>query len=103
MEDTKNLKQAIVDEHYIDYCLHHQGLGQEDEDDLRDKKKRRRDEGPDGVPADEAVPQVPGLPQDYDPFTEPQRKHVEEFKEAFNHYSRVLQYVLTKVTKGEVY
>eukprot|EP00971_Amphidinium_carterae_P049491 975006-Amphidinium_carterae.2 len=64
---------------------------------------RRRNEGQDGVPADEAVPQVPDLPQDYDPFMEVQRKHVNEYKEAFHHYSRILQYVLTKVTKGEVY
>eukprot|EP00971_Amphidinium_carterae_P083217 1646863-Amphidinium_carterae.1 len=80
MEDTKNLKQSIVDEHYIDYVLHQQGMGQEDEDDIRDKEveritrehardvtspilrrnaelaRRRRDDGPDGVPTDEAVP-----------------------------------------------
>eukprot|EP00971_Amphidinium_carterae_P137823 2731501-Amphidinium_carterae.1 len=72
MEDTKILKQAIVDEHYIDYMLHQQGLGQEDEDELRDKEvdritrehardvtgpilrcnaelaRRRREDGPDG-------------------------------------------------------
>eukprot|EP00971_Amphidinium_carterae_P236046 4684866-Amphidinium_carterae.1 len=120
MEDMKILKQAIVDEHYVDYILHQQGLGQEDEDELRKKEveritrehardvtgpilrrnaelaRRRREDGPDGVPADEAVPQAPGLPQGYDPFTDEQRKHVDEFKEAFNHYSRVLQYVLTK-------
>eukprot|EP00971_Amphidinium_carterae_P193088 3832066-Amphidinium_carterae.1 len=80
MEDTKNLKHSIVDEHYIDYCRHNQGLGQEDEDDLKDKEverltrehardvtapilrrnaenARRRRDGDDGVPADEAVPQ----------------------------------------------
>eukprot|EP00971_Amphidinium_carterae_P041876 822977-Amphidinium_carterae.1 len=131
MEDTKAMKQSIMDGHYIDYCLHQQGLGQEDEDDIKDKElerltrehaqdrmlddvemekmlaQRRRDEGPDGVPADEAVPQVPDLPQDYEPFTPNHQKHIEEFTEAFNHYtsdySIVLQYVLTKVTKGEVY
>eukprot|EP00971_Amphidinium_carterae_P277940 5517249-Amphidinium_carterae.1 len=127
MEDTKNLKQSIVDEHYIDYVLHQQGLGQEDEDDIRDKElerirrehardvtspilrrnaelaSRRREDGPDGVPADEAVPSIPDLPQGYDPFTDAQRQHVNKFKEAFMHYSRVLQYVLTKTTKREVY
>eukprot|EP00971_Amphidinium_carterae_P194568 3861014-Amphidinium_carterae.1 len=36
------------------------------------------------------------LPQDYEPFTANQRKHINEFTEAFNHYSRVLQYILTK-------
>eukprot|EP00971_Amphidinium_carterae_P236810 4699998-Amphidinium_carterae.1 len=41
MEDTKILKQTIVDEHYIDYMLHQQGLGQKDEDELRDKKYER--------------------------------------------------------------
>eukprot|EP00971_Amphidinium_carterae_P318444 6329525-Amphidinium_carterae.1 len=30
--------------------------------------QRRRDEGQDGVPADEAVPAVPDLPRDYDSF-----------------------------------
>eukprot|EP00971_Amphidinium_carterae_P111739 2212986-Amphidinium_carterae.1 len=39
----------------------------------------------------------------FQPFTEEQQKHIDEFTEAFNHYSRVLQYILTKVTKGEVY
>eukprot|EP00971_Amphidinium_carterae_P057173 1130502-Amphidinium_carterae.1 len=72
MVDTKILKQAIVDEHYIDYILHQQGLGQEDEDELREKgveritrehargvtgpilrrnaelARRRREDGPDG-------------------------------------------------------
>eukprot|EP00971_Amphidinium_carterae_P216610 4300057-Amphidinium_carterae.1 len=85
MDDTKAMKQSIADEHYIDYCLHNQGLGQEDEDDLKDKEverltrehtrdvtapilrrnaenARRRRDGDDGVPADEAVPQVPDLP-----------------------------------------
>eukprot|EP00971_Amphidinium_carterae_P287498 5706673-Amphidinium_carterae.1 len=51
---------------------------------------RRRRDNEDGVPADEAVPPVPDLPQDYDPLTTSQRQHVNEFKEAFNHYSRVL-------------
>eukprot|EP00971_Amphidinium_carterae_P115664 2291088-Amphidinium_carterae.1 len=126
MEDTKAMKQSIVDAHYTDCCLHQQGLGQEDEDDLKDKEterttrehardiapilrrntvkaRRRRDEGEDGVPADEGVPAVLALPQDYEPFTANQGKHIEEFTEAFNHYSRDLQYILTKVTKGEVY
>eukprot|EP00971_Amphidinium_carterae_P345485 6486472-Amphidinium_carterae.1 len=127
MDDTKHRTTAIMDDHYIDYMLRAQGLGQEDEDYIRDKEVeimtrehardvtapilrrntelalRRRSEGKDGVPADEAVPQVPDLPQDYDPFTDVQRKHVNEYKDAFHHYSRVLQYVLTKVTKGEVY
>eukprot|EP00971_Amphidinium_carterae_P262306 5202904-Amphidinium_carterae.1 len=80
MKDTKDMKTAIVDEHYIDYMLHQRGLGQEDEDAIREKEiekmtrehardvtapilrrnaelaGRRRD-GDDGVPADEAVPQ----------------------------------------------
>eukprot|EP00971_Amphidinium_carterae_P075150 1485458-Amphidinium_carterae.1 len=119
MEETKGMKQAIVDMHYIDYCLHQQGLGQENEEDLKDKElerltrehardvtapilrrnaenARRRRDGDDGVAADEAVPQVPDLPQDYDSFTENQRKHINEFTEAFNHYSRVLQYILKR-------
>eukprot|EP00971_Amphidinium_carterae_P236178 4687171-Amphidinium_carterae.1 len=41
MEDTKNLKTAIVDEHYIDHLLHQQGMGQEDEDDVREKEIER--------------------------------------------------------------
>eukprot|EP00971_Amphidinium_carterae_P312175 6204964-Amphidinium_carterae.1 len=66
------MKNAIVDEHYIDYMLHQRGLGQEDYDELKQRKvaeitrdhqrdvagpilrsnallaQRRRDEGPDG-------------------------------------------------------
>eukprot|EP00971_Amphidinium_carterae_P068608 1358507-Amphidinium_carterae.1 len=125
MEDTKNLKLAIVDEHYIDYVLHQQGMGQQDEDDIRDREvermtrdhardvtapilrrtaelARRRRDNEDGILADEAVPRVHDLPQGYDLLTDAQR-HVNEFKEAFNHYNRVLQYVLTKTTQGEVY
>eukprot|EP00971_Amphidinium_carterae_P060127 1189879-Amphidinium_carterae.1 len=32
MEDTKTLKTAIVGEHYIDYALHQQGMGQQYEE-----------------------------------------------------------------------
>eukprot|EP00971_Amphidinium_carterae_P250144 4965786-Amphidinium_carterae.1 len=80
MKDAKDMKKAIVDEHYIDYMLHQRGLGQEDEDAIREQEieritrehtrdvttpilrrnavnaGRRRD-GDDGVPADEAIPQ----------------------------------------------
>eukprot|EP00971_Amphidinium_carterae_P128927 2553454-Amphidinium_carterae.1 len=76
--------------------LHQRGLGQEDYDELKQKKvaeitrdhqrdvsgpilrrnavlaQRRRDDGPDGVPADEAVPE---LPRDYDSFDPEERKH----------------------------
>eukprot|EP00971_Amphidinium_carterae_P298296 5927055-Amphidinium_carterae.1 len=110
MKETKDMKTAIVDEHYI--VLHQRGLGQEDEEGLKEKEnekrtrehqrdvsgpilrrnvelvRRRRDEGQDGVPADEAVPPLPDLPGDYDPFTDDERKHVTEFTEAFYHYSR---------------
>eukprot|EP00971_Amphidinium_carterae_P216571 4299131-Amphidinium_carterae.1 len=126
LEDTKTQKQSIVDAHYIDYYLHEQGLGQKDEDEIKDKElerlirehtrdvapilrrnagnaRRRKDDGPDGVPADEAVPPVPELPKTFKPFTEDQQKHIDEFTKAFNHYSRVLQNILTKVTKGEPY
>eukprot|EP00971_Amphidinium_carterae_P276846 5494259-Amphidinium_carterae.1 len=78
MKETKDMKNAIVDEHFIDYMLHQRGLGQEDEEGLREKEidrrtrehqrdvsgpilrsnaelaRRRRDDGPDGVPADAA-------------------------------------------------
>eukprot|EP00971_Amphidinium_carterae_P075279 1487934-Amphidinium_carterae.1 len=125
LEDTKTQKQAIVDALYIDYHLHDQGLGQKDEDEIKEKElnrllrehtrdtgpivrrnaenARRRRDGEDGVPADEAVPPIPELPKNFKPFTEEQQKHIDEFTEAFNHYSRVLQYILTKVTKGEPY
>eukprot|EP00971_Amphidinium_carterae_P053796 1059494-Amphidinium_carterae.1 len=41
MKDTKDMKTAIVDDHYIDYMLHQRGLGQEDEDSLREKEVER--------------------------------------------------------------
>eukprot|EP00971_Amphidinium_carterae_P300673 5974238-Amphidinium_carterae.1 len=31
LEDIKTQKSTIVDANYIDYCLHEQGLGQQDE------------------------------------------------------------------------
>eukprot|EP00971_Amphidinium_carterae_P156229 3097443-Amphidinium_carterae.2 len=125
LEDTKTQKQSIVDAHYIDYYLHEQALGQKDVDEIKEKEldrllkahardiapilrrnaenARRRREGDDGVPADEGVPATPELPKDFKPFTDDQQKIVDEFTEAFNHYSRVLQYILTKVTKTEPY
>eukprot|EP00971_Amphidinium_carterae_P285772 5674138-Amphidinium_carterae.1 len=87
LEDVKTQKWAIVDTNYIDYCLHEQGLGQKDEDEIREKKlnkllrvhatraepimrrnqekTRRRADGEDGVPADEAVPPYPELPDTF--------------------------------------
>eukprot|EP00971_Amphidinium_carterae_P078161 1546253-Amphidinium_carterae.1 len=127
MKETKDMKTAIVDEHYIDYMLHQRGFGGEDEEAIREKKieritrehtrnvtgpilrrnailaQRRRDDGPDGVPADETVPRVPELPQGYDAFIPEERKRITEFTEALHHYSRVLQHILTKITKGELY
>eukprot|EP00971_Amphidinium_carterae_P254549 5053611-Amphidinium_carterae.1 len=74
------MKTAIVDEHYIEYMLHERGLGEENEEEIKAKEieritrehtrdvtgpilrrnallaQKRRDDGPDGVPADEAVP-----------------------------------------------
>eukprot|EP00971_Amphidinium_carterae_P129506 2564982-Amphidinium_carterae.1 len=41
MKETKEMKNAIVDEHYndyINYMLHQRGLGQEDEDGLKEKE-----------------------------------------------------------------
>eukprot|EP00971_Amphidinium_carterae_P125541 2487080-Amphidinium_carterae.1 len=98
MKETKDMKTAIVDEHYIDYMLHQRGLGHEDEDGIREQEvdrrtrehqrdvtgpilrrntelARRRRDGEDGVPADEAVPPLQDLPSDYDPLTEEERKH----------------------------
>eukprot|EP00971_Amphidinium_carterae_P060529 1197934-Amphidinium_carterae.1 len=125
LEDVKTQKVAIVDANYIDYHLHQQGLGQKNEDELREKKlqkllrvyntrtepilrrdakkAKRRESGEDGVPADEAVPAYPELPDTFDPFTDEQLVKINEFMEAFNHYSRALQHTLTKVTKGEPY
>eukprot|EP00971_Amphidinium_carterae_P283251 5623245-Amphidinium_carterae.1 len=124
MKEVKDMKTAIVDEHYIEYMLHLRGLGHEDDEGLREKEverlsrehqrdisgpalrrnaelARRRRDGEDGVPADEAIPPLQDLPRDYDPFNNDERKHVNDFTEAFYHYSRVLQYTLTKITKGD--
>eukprot|EP00971_Amphidinium_carterae_P274167 5441138-Amphidinium_carterae.1 len=43
MKETKDMKNAIVDEHYIEYMLHHRGLGQEDEDGMKEKEIERRE------------------------------------------------------------
>eukprot|EP00971_Amphidinium_carterae_P170870 3386405-Amphidinium_carterae.1 len=37
-EDIKTQKYPIVDVNYIDYCLHEQGLGQKDEDEIKEKE-----------------------------------------------------------------
>eukprot|EP00971_Amphidinium_carterae_P206966 4106427-Amphidinium_carterae.1 len=126
LEDTKTQKKSIVDAHYIDYYRHVQGLGQEDREEIEDKEvsrltrqhardidailrcnaekaRRRREEREDGIPTDEAVPPLPELLKDFKPFTDDQQKTIDEFTGVFNHYSRVLQYILTKATKGEVY
>eukprot|EP00971_Amphidinium_carterae_P315468 6270488-Amphidinium_carterae.1 len=50
---------------------------------------------------DEALPQAPELPEDYEPFTEEVRKTINDYKETLYCYSRVLQYTLNKTTKGE--
>eukprot|EP00971_Amphidinium_carterae_P085386 1689081-Amphidinium_carterae.1 len=100
LEDVKTQKLAIVDANYIDYYLHQQGLGQKDEDEIRELQKLVRVKpGEDGVPADEAVPVFPELPDTCQPFTDEQQQKIDEFTEAFHHYSRALQYTLTKVTK----
>eukprot|EP00971_Amphidinium_carterae_P293294 5823247-Amphidinium_carterae.1 len=123
LEDIKTQKHPIVDVNYIDYCLHEQGLSQKDEEEIRKKeltkqlrvhatraeptmrrnqeKARRRVDGEDGVPTDEAVPPHPELPDTFKPFTDELHKKIDEFTKAFHH--RALQYMLTKVTKGEPY
>eukprot|EP00971_Amphidinium_carterae_P265092 5258522-Amphidinium_carterae.1 len=65
------------------------------------EKARRRANREDEVPADEAVPPHPVLLDTFKPCTDEQHKKIDEFTEAFHHYSRALQYTLTKVTKGE--
>eukprot|EP00971_Amphidinium_carterae_P280766 5573914-Amphidinium_carterae.1 len=41
MKETKDMKNAIVDETYIDFMLHQRGLGQEDEESIREKEMER--------------------------------------------------------------
>eukprot|EP00971_Amphidinium_carterae_P253579 5034552-Amphidinium_carterae.1 len=41
MKETKDMKNAIVDENYIDFMLHQRGLGQEDEESIREKEIER--------------------------------------------------------------
>eukprot|EP00971_Amphidinium_carterae_P226021 4482949-Amphidinium_carterae.1 len=106
LEDVKTQKYSIVDSNYIDYYLHEQGLGLTLHIQCRyydAEKARRRANGDDGVPADEAVPALPELPENFKSFTDEQQQKIDDFTEAFNHYSRALQYTLTKVTKQEPY
>eukprot|EP00971_Amphidinium_carterae_P236610 4696022-Amphidinium_carterae.2 len=65
-------------------------------------KTQRRAQG-ETVEADEVMPPVPTLPDDYDPFTPDQREIIAAYTEAFkfHQYSRALQYTLTKVMKGK--
>eukprot|EP00971_Amphidinium_carterae_P084091 1664498-Amphidinium_carterae.1 len=41
MKETKDMKTAIVDEHYIDHMLHQRGLGQKYEDAIKEKEIER--------------------------------------------------------------
>eukprot|EP00971_Amphidinium_carterae_P003483 68589-Amphidinium_carterae.1 len=44
MKETKDMKTAIVDhqdEHYTDYMLHQRGLGEEDEEAIKEKEIER--------------------------------------------------------------
>eukprot|EP00971_Amphidinium_carterae_P251977 5002995-Amphidinium_carterae.1 len=41
LEDVKTQKVAIVDANNIDYYLHEQGLGQKDEDEIREKELQK--------------------------------------------------------------
>eukprot|EP00971_Amphidinium_carterae_P085385 1689080-Amphidinium_carterae.1 len=125
LEDVKTEKITIKDANYIDFCLHEKGLGSKDAEDLREKelqkllrvyntrtepilrsnadRARRRERGEEGIGDDEAVPPYPEVPDTFNPFTDDQQLKIDEFAEAFNHYSRALQYTWTKVTKGEPY
>eukprot|EP00971_Amphidinium_carterae_P214021 4247423-Amphidinium_carterae.1 len=42
LKEVKDMKTAIVDDHYIDYMLHQRGLGQEDGDGIREKEIDKR-------------------------------------------------------------
>eukprot|EP00971_Amphidinium_carterae_P001445 28882-Amphidinium_carterae.1 len=125
LENIKTEKVAITDANYIDFCLHEQGLGSKDAEELRDRelqrllrmyttrtepiiqrsaeRQQRRAAGIEGVDADEPVPDPPTVPDTFQPFTDEHQEKIDEFTEAFHHYSRALQYTLTKVTKGEPY
>eukprot|EP00971_Amphidinium_carterae_P071216 1408449-Amphidinium_carterae.1 len=108
LEDTKTQKKSIVDAHYIDYYLHVQGLGQENQKTITDKKvsrltrqhaqdidpilrrnaekaRRRREEGEDGVPADEAVPPLRELPKNFKPFSDDQQQSPQKVMQPCNH------------------
>eukprot|EP00971_Amphidinium_carterae_P119237 2361863-Amphidinium_carterae.1 len=122
MEDVKTQTVPIHDEGYIDHELHQQELGQEDEEKLRQDELQRRmqvyttrnesiirrnaerqQHRADGeqTNADEQLPPIPTPPDDYDPFTAEQRATIAAYTEAFNYYSKALQYTITKVTKND--
>eukprot|EP00971_Amphidinium_carterae_P029002 570336-Amphidinium_carterae.1 len=42
MKETKDMKNVIVDEHYIDHMLHQRGLGREDEEGLKEREIEKR-------------------------------------------------------------
>eukprot|EP00971_Amphidinium_carterae_P126050 2497296-Amphidinium_carterae.2 len=122
MKDSRDQTAPINDAGYIDHRLREQGLGCEDGKKLRDQKLQRlmqdyttsnagavrknasqaahRLQG-NTVEADEVLPPVPTLPDDYDPFIPEERESINAHTEAFHHYSRALQYTLRKVTKRE--
>eukprot|EP00971_Amphidinium_carterae_P345146 6485931-Amphidinium_carterae.1 len=58
------------------------------------RERRERREG--GVEPDERVPQAPTLPDTYEPFTDDERRTINEFTDAFNYYSKLFQYLFNK-------
>eukprot|EP00971_Amphidinium_carterae_P313321 6226820-Amphidinium_carterae.1 len=122
MNEARDQTAPINDARYIDHELHQQGLGYRDGKKMSDQKEQRllqehtaanagavrrnadragHRAGGETTDADEVLPPVPTLPDDYDPFTPDQREIITANTEAFHHCSRALQYTLTKVTKGE--
>eukprot|EP00971_Amphidinium_carterae_P282333 5605119-Amphidinium_carterae.1 len=64
----------------------------------RNAAKKRRKERNEPASEDEAPPQVPELPDNFEPFTEKKTgKTIHDYKEAFHYYNRVLQYTPNKV------
>eukprot|EP00971_Amphidinium_carterae_P296916 5898565-Amphidinium_carterae.1 len=125
MNDIKTQRVPIVDEDYIDYELKNRGLSYEDAEKMRDKelkrllqiytvqnaailqrneqRRERREQGERGVEPGGALPPTPEVPDTFEPFTDDERKTINEYHDAFLYYSKVLQCTLNKSTKREPY
>eukprot|EP00971_Amphidinium_carterae_P245758 4880759-Amphidinium_carterae.1 len=106
MDVVKQETVPIVDIDHIEHELDKQTSSTCEADRRRDAEQRLRQTYNEKIKNEptsdeEILPQVPELRDDEEPFSENERKLNSDHKDGFHYYSRLLQYMLNKATKGE--